>query len=127
MTMAPAATHVNADSSRVTCLVADDHPALVEMMTRLLTDHGFQVVARAADGVEALAAIEAQRPTVALLDVTMPLMSGIEVATQAARLVPETATVLYTAAADRELLVEALNAGARGFVRKEAPLDDVIR
>jgi DNA-binding NarL/FixJ family response regulator len=111
----------------VTCLVADDHPPLVEMMARLLTEHGFRVVARAADGVAALAAIEAQRPTVALLDVTMPLMNGIEVATKAARLVPETAAVLYTAAADRELLVEALDAGARGFVLKDAPLAEVVR
>jgi DNA-binding NarL/FixJ family response regulator len=74
--------------------------------------------------VEALAAIEASAPSVAVLDLRMPKLSGIEVA----RLAPEsTAALLYTAHADRGLLVEAVDAGARGYVLKEAPLDDLVR
>ena len=54
-------------------------------------------------------------------------MGGIDVARRAIRAVPETAAVLYTGYGDRGLLVEALDAGARGFVLKEAPLDELVR
>jgi DNA-binding NarL/FixJ family response regulator len=64
---------------------------------------------------------------VAILDLRMPGMSGIEVARQVARSAPDTAIILYTAFGDRALLTEALDAGARGFVLKEAPLAEVVR
>ena len=57
----------------------------------------------------------------ALLDLRMPGLSGIEVARKIAQSAPETAVILYTAFGDRALLTEALDAGARGFVLKEAP------
>ena len=108
-------------------MLADDHPALLEAISHLLMDDGIAVVATAADGEAALAAIEEHRPTVALLDLVMPRMGGIDVARQAIRTVPETAAVLYTGYGDRQLLVEALDAGARGFVLKEAPLQELVR
>jgi DNA-binding NarL/FixJ family response regulator len=66
-------------------------------------------------------------PTVALLDLRMPRLSGIEVARRLGRTAPDTAVILYTAFGDRALLTEALDAGARGFVLKEAPLAEVVR
>jgi DNA-binding NarL/FixJ family response regulator len=114
------------DAAEITCVVADDHPALVQAICLLLDDHGIRVVGRANDGVAALAAIEADRPTVAILDVVMPRMRGTEVARRAGELAPETAVIIYTGFGDRELLVEALDAGARGFVPKEAPLDELV-
>jgi DNA-binding NarL/FixJ family response regulator len=57
----------------------------------------------------------------------MPRLSGIEVAVHAAEVAPETAIVFYTAFGDRALLSEALDAGVRGFVLKEAPLADLVR
>ena len=57
----------------------------------------------------------------------MPGQSGIEVARLVARTAPDTAVILYTAFGDRALLTEALDAGARGFVLKEAPLAEVVR
>ncbi len=57
----------------------------------------------------------------------MPGLSGIEIARQIARSSPDTAVILYTAFGDRALLTEALDAGARGFVLKEAPLAEVVR
>jgi DNA-binding NarL/FixJ family response regulator len=108
-------------------VLADDHPALLEAISHLLTDDGIAVVATAADGEAALAAIEVHRPTVALLDLVMPRMGGIDVARQAIRTIPETAAVLYTGYGDQQLLVEALDAGARGFVLKEAPLQELVR
>jgi DNA-binding NarL/FixJ family response regulator len=57
----------------------------------------------------------------------MPRLSGIEVARRLGRTAPDTAVILYTAFGDRALLTEALDAGARGFVLKEAPLAEVVR
>jgi DNA-binding NarL/FixJ family response regulator len=111
----------------VTCLVADDHPALVEAVAAVLTENEMEVVDRARDGQEALTKIEARRPLVALVDLRMPRLSGIELARKAARIAPETAVILYTGYGERSLLVEALDAGARGFVLKEAPLADLVR
>ncbi len=112
---------------RTTCLVADDHPAVVEAVSDVLEENGIAVVGRARDGREAVQKIEALKPNVALLDLRMPLLSGIEVARQVSRSAPDTAVILYTAFGDRALLTEAMDAGARGFVLKEAPLAEVVR
>jgi DNA-binding NarL/FixJ family response regulator len=85
------------------------------------------VIARARDGREALAAIHSLRPRIALLDVRMPGLSGLEIARRVAHLKPPTGVIVYTGFGERTLLVEALDAGARGFLLKEAPLADLIR
>lgn len=111
----------------LTCLVADDHPAMVAAVAAVLQDHGFEVVGRARDGEEALAKLESLRPQVAVVDLRMPRLSGIEVTRRAQRLPSPPAIVLYTAFGERALLSEALDAGARGFLLKEAPLADIVR
>jgi DNA-binding NarL/FixJ family response regulator len=85
------------------------------------------VTARARDGLEALDAIEASAPDVAVVDVRMPRLTGLEVSRRIARAGKDTAVVLYTAHGDAALLTEALDAGARGFVLKEAPLPELVR
>ena len=111
----------------VTCLVADDHPAVLEAVAEFLAAAGIDVVARARDGEEALARIAERRPAVALVDLRMPVLDGLEVARRAKRSTPETAVLLYTGYGDRAVLTEALDAGVGGFVLKEAPLDDLLR
>jgi DNA-binding NarL/FixJ family response regulator len=111
----------------ITCVVADDHPAMLTAVAEVLGRSGFEVVGRAKDGTEALALIESAQPAIAIVDVRMPRLSGIEVAIQAAASSPGTAIVFYTAFGDRALLSEALDVGARGFVLKEAPLADLVR
>ena len=111
----------------ITCLVADDHPAVVQAVSEVLALGGIEIVGRARDGEEALAAIQNVRPKVALLDLRMPRMSGIEVARRCSRSAPETYVILYTAYSEQALLTEALDAGARGFVSKEAPLAEIVR
>jgi DNA-binding NarL/FixJ family response regulator len=108
-------------------LVADDHPAMVEAVCEVLAENGIEVTGRARDGDEALAKIEARKPDVAVVDLRMPRLSGVEIARRAARSSPETGVILYTAYGERALLTEAFDAGARGFVLKEAPLDDLVR
>jgi DNA-binding NarL/FixJ family response regulator len=112
--------------SGLTCLVADDHPAVLTAVCRALEDENVEIVGRARDGEEALAAITAQQPVIALLDIRMPGLSGIEVAR---RLEDDHATsiILYTAYGDPALVIDALDAGVRGFVLKQAPLEDLFR
>jgi two-component system cell cycle sensor histidine kinase/response regulator CckA len=109
------------------CLVADDHPAVLDSVSRYLCANGFDVIAQTERGDDALAQIELARPAVALLDVRMTALSGVEVARRAAVSAPETRIVLFTGYSDRALLAQALSAGARGFVSKEAPLEELVR
>jgi DNA-binding NarL/FixJ family response regulator len=111
----------------ITAVVADDHPAMLTAVCDVLAEAGIDVIGRASNGQEALAKIEARKPAVALVDVRMPRMGGVELARAAARRAPETALVFYTAYGDRALVTEALDLGVRGFVLKEAPLQDLAR
>ena len=111
----------------ITCVVADDHPAVLEAVAEFLVQGGIEVIARARDGEEALERIEQRKPQVALVDVRMPKLGGIELTRRAQRSTPETSILLYTGYGDRALLTEALDAGVRGFVLKEAPMDDLLR
>jgi DNA-binding NarL/FixJ family response regulator len=109
------------------CLIADDHPAVLSAVAAFLKTEGVQIIGQAQNGQEALTQIVALKPDVAIVDLRMPGLSGIELAREAARTAPSTGVILYTGAADQALLVEAVDAGARGFVLKEGPLTDLIR
>jgi DNA-binding NarL/FixJ family response regulator len=111
----------------ITCLVADDHPAVVDSLTRVLGGAGVEIVATARSGREALAALEAQRPQVALLDVRLPDTDGVALAREVRTLSPGTAVVLYTASGNSNVLTGALEAGVSGVVLKDAPLADIVR
>jgi DNA-binding NarL/FixJ family response regulator len=109
---------------QITCVIADDHPAVLDSVSRVLGKHGISVLAQVRDGDEAVEAIEEHKPQVAIVDLRMPGMSGIAVARLSAG---HAKIILYTGYTDRTLLIEALDAGVRGFVLKEAPLADVSR
>jgi DNA-binding NarL/FixJ family response regulator len=112
---------------RPTCVVADDHPPVLETIARYLGLHGFRVVGRAANGEQALALVESQRPALALLDARMPGLAGAEVIRRVTRTTPQCACVVYSGFADGRVLTEALDAGARGFVLKDAALESLVR
>jgi DNA-binding NarL/FixJ family response regulator len=118
---------VTSSQGPITCVVADDHPAVLEAVAEFLVQGGIEVIARTRDGEEALERIEQRKPRVALVDVRMPKLGGIELTRRAQRSTPETSILLYTGYGDRALLTEALDAGVRGFVLKEAPMDDLLR
>jgi DNA-binding NarL/FixJ family response regulator len=114
-------------AAKPTCVVADDHPPVLESISRYLDVNGFRVVGRAGNGEEAIALIESQRPSLAVVDVRMPLVAGTAVIRQVARTTPQCSCVAYSGFGDSALLTEALDAGARGFVLKDAPLDSLTR
>jgi DNA-binding NarL/FixJ family response regulator len=110
------------------CVVADDHPAIVDAVCRFLDEvEDIEVVGRASGGEQALRVIADALPDVALLDVRMPSIGGIEIARRLSASESATSTLLYTGHTERSVLLEALDAGARGFLLKEAPLDDLVR
>jgi len=111
----------------ITCVIADDHPAVLDAISHFLQTQGVEVIARASTGDQALRAIDDYTPTVALLDVTMQPLHGIEVARQARRLSPATRSIIYTGHRDPDLLAQALEAGVCGFLLKDAPLTELAR
>ena len=112
----------------IRCVIADDHPAILDAVTRYLTSaEDIELVGSAKDGARALALIEGEAPDVAIVDIRMPKLSGIEITRRLFGERLPTATILYTGHAERSLLLEALDAGARGFLLKEAPLEDLLR
>ena len=111
----------------ITAIVADDHPAMLAAICDVLADAGIDVIGRAQNGEEALAKIQTRHPGVALVDVRMPRLGGVELVRQLNQAGAETAVIFYTAYGDRALVTEALDLGVRGFVMKEAPLSDLVR
>lgn len=86
----------------ITCLVADDHPAVRDLVAKYLSEQGLVVAGTAQDGRQALNAIVELEPDVALLDVRMPQLGGIEVARRLSGGPTRTAVILYTGFGDRE-------------------------
>ena len=112
----------------LTCVIADDHPAIVASVSHLLEETGrFEVVGRASDGVEALALIRQLEPDLALVDVNMPYLDGVELL----RLVGEEAqgprVVVYSGERDPGRAREAIAAGASAFVLKGVALTELMR
>jgi two-component system, NarL family, nitrate/nitrite response regulator NarL len=112
----------------VRCIVADDHPAILDAVERFFEPvDEVEFVGSAHSGRQALELIADSRPHVAVLDIRMPDVGGIEIARRLHGEGSPTAVILYTGHPDRSLLLEALDAGARGFLLKEAPLADLAR
>ena len=110
------------------CVIADDHPAIIDAVSRYLADvDDVEIVAQAQDGDQALRLIEELVPDVAIVDIRMPGATGIDIARKLSAEESPTKVILYTGHSERSLLLEALDAGARGFLVKEAPLDDLAR
>ena len=115
-------------STAIRCVVADDHPGDPRRRQPLPRERArFELVGRAGDGERALQLIEEQQPEIALLDIRMPGLGGIDIAAKLDRRRSPTSVVLYTAYPERALLLAALDAGVRGFILKEAPLDELLR
>jgi DNA-binding NarL/FixJ family response regulator len=109
-------------------LIADDHPVLRSGLRRLLETEGdIEVVGEAGDGIQALEMVAALKPGVLLLDLAMPLKSGIEVLQELQGMGIQIPTILLTAAIDSEVRLEALQFGVRGIVMKDAGPDLILK
>jgi DNA-binding NarL/FixJ family response regulator len=109
-----------------TLLLVDDHRMLRESLRRSLEASGLSVVAEAADGEEAVRLAVALEPAVALMDVSMPGMDGVEAARLIRAGAPRTRVVMLTMHADDEVLARALRAGADGYLVKDCSIEEVV-
>lgn len=113
--------------SALRVIIADDHPLFRDGLRTLLTDLGAQIVAEVGDGSAAVTAVDTHRPDVVLMDLRMPGLDGIEATSRITRDHPGTAVLVLTMSDDAASLRAALNAGARGYLLKEASKADVGR
>src|SRR5581483_3011465 len=107
-------------------LIADGQPVVrdgLAMLLGLIDD--VEVVATAADGVEALERACAARPDIVLMDLRMPRMDGAEATRQILASVPDTRVLVLTTYSDDEFLFPALQAGARGYLTKDATAEEI--
>lgn len=109
----------------VRVVLADDHRMLREALRRALEDHGIEVAAEAGDGAEAVERASALRPDVVVMDVTMPVLDGIEATRQLRQRLPETRVVMLTMHADHSVVERAIRAGASGYLTKDCSGDEL--
>lgn len=109
-------------------LVADDHAVVREGIRHVLErEPGFEVVAEAANGSEVLQLAERHRPDVAVLDISMPGESGIQVAAQLRQRLPETRILILSMYDNAEYVLESVRAGAHGYILKDTAATELRR
>ncbi|NTW02510.1 MAG: response regulator transcription factor [Oscillochloris sp.] len=114
-------------SDSITILIADDHTMFRQGLREILERKGgFNVIAEVSDGEAAVAAARAMCPDIALLDVSMPGMTGIEAARQIVSASPTTRSVVLTMHRDEHTILEALRAGANAYLLKDADSAELI-
>ena len=107
-------------------LLADDHAIVRRGLRGLLESSGIEVLAEAADGLEALRLSEEYLPDVVILDIAMPKMNGIEVAARLQKLDPRPGVIILSVHADESYIIRALAAGARAYLLKSATDEDLL-
>jgi len=114
--------------SRLRIVLGDDHTVVRQGLRKILEDHDeWKVVAEASDGREAVRQTLAAGPDVAVLDIGMPLLSGIEATRQILRELPYLGILILSMHSDPAFITPALQAGARGYLLKDSADTDLIR
>jgi DNA-binding NarL/FixJ family response regulator len=113
---------------RVRILLADDHTLVRQGLRKLLEERpDWEVIAEAGDGREAVRLAEQHKPDVAILDVAMPLLNGIEATRQITRRVPGTRVLVLSMHADEAYVTQILQAGATGYLLKDSADIDLLK
>ena len=107
-------------------LLADDHQLLRQAMKRALEDGGLTVIAEAGDGGEAVRLATELQPDVVLMDVSMPVLDGVEATRRLHADYPDLPIVILTMHGDEALRKEAVTAGAAGFLTKDVSMQEVV-
>jgi DNA-binding NarL/FixJ family response regulator len=114
--------------SRLRLLLADDHTLVRHGLRKVLEDcPDWEVVAEANDGREAVRLAEQHKPDVAIIDVAMPLLNGIEATRQITRRVPSTRVLVLSMHADEAYVTQILQAGATGYLLKDSADVDLMQ
>lgn len=111
----------------VSVVIADDHRLVRESLISVLESSGrCRVVGQTGDGLEAIAMIQSLRPQVAVVDISMPGLSGLEVVRRLAQSAIKVRCLVLTMHEDEEYVLRVVRAGAAGFLRKDSPARELI-
>jgi DNA-binding NarL/FixJ family response regulator len=113
------------DQTRV--LLVDDHDLFRRGLRTLLEEQGVQVIAEASDGAEAIARVREHSPEVVLMDINMPVMSGVDATREIVRIAPLTRVVVLTISDIDGDVIDAVLAGASGYLLKDSSIDELLR
>lgn len=114
-------------TSKISVVIVDDHPLFREGLRHAIaSDARFDVVGESADGLDALALLKEKKPDVALLDLNLPRLSGLELAREVQAKNLRTKIVVLTMHKEEDTFNRALDVGVMGFVLKENPVQDVL-
>jgi DNA-binding NarL/FixJ family response regulator len=112
--------------SKIRVMVVDDHPMWRDNVARDLSEAGFEVVATAANGTEAITRAAATRPGVVVLDLQIPAPNGVEVTARLVRDDPSVRVLILSASGEQEDVLEAVKAGATGYLVKSASRAELL-
>jgi len=107
-------------------VLADDHVLVRQGLRSLLEREKFQVVAEASDGQEVIRLAETHQPDIAVIDISMPTLNGIDAARELARSCPKTKVILLTQHEEEQYIHEALRARVKGYVLKSQVASDLV-
>lgn len=109
-------------------MLVEDHPVVRAGLSELLSEtNDIRVIGAAGNGVEALELLETLKPAVVLMDLSMPVMNGIEATRRIRADYPQLKVVILTSFSDQQGILEALDAGAIGYLMKDAEPDELFR
>jgi two-component system, NarL family, nitrate/nitrite response regulator NarL len=125
----PSGRHtVSAKKQTIKVLVADDHPVVRKGLQSCLARQGhIRIVGEAADGDEALRKARELKPDVVLMDISMPGMDGLAVTEVLRREAPRVKVLIISVHRNKDSIFRVIQAGAHGYVSKEAPSEEVVR
>lgn len=112
---------------RLRIILAEDHTIVLEGLRSLLEKEGFDIVGEAQDGRLAVELAKKLKPDIAILDIAMPALNGIDAAREILRASPDTRTILLTIHDSNQYVVEALRAGVSGYLLKTRAASDLIQ
>lgn len=110
----------------LTIVLADDHKVLMQGMRSLLQQEGYEVVAEACDGREVVRLCRTLRPQIAILDITMPGLNGLDAAQKIRKAAPETKVIILTMHDESPYVIEALRADVNAYVLKSQAAQDLL-
>ena len=109
-------------------LIADDHPVVREGLNAMLSrEIDFEVIGEAKDGVEAVSKVKELKPDVVLMDLRMPEMDGVEAMRQIRSIDPAVKFIILTTYSDDDYIFSGIEAGARAYLLKDAPRDELFK
>ena len=111
----------------ITVLLADDHQVVRQGLKVLLEREGFHVVAEASDGQQAVQLAKQFQPDVAVLDLAMPILNGLDAAREIQKVSEKTKPIILTMHTENHYILEGLQAGAKGFVMKTHAAEDLVQ